>query len=566
MVKYFKIGRYGICALGIIAIAVLLRILLIAQGWPVTNSDEGTMGLEAIHIAFRGEHPIFLYGQNYMGTIEAYLGAALFHLFGVSLFSLRLGMVILFALFMIAVYFLASLLYTKKLALASLVLLCLGSADVITREVKTVGGDVETLLFGSLILLLATWLALSSGQDQSPQRRRWRLTAYAGWGLAVGLGLWSHLLVSPFVLVGGLILVVFCRHELRIRSKAALCLLLGPVIGGFPLIYYNLTTPLSQNSLVVFWNLHRGGASGEALKQLPIVQELVGTALVSIPVSTGANPLCSLSDMPLFGPPSSDTVQCTIAQGSWGLGYLVLLTIAIVIAGRAFWKLWRQRRSSSSGWSPKERQAAILHFARLMLSSATALTIVLYALSPVAALQPWLSSRYLVGLLVATPAVISPLWNGFGTGRIKLLSTRFAPLVIVVKGAILLLIGTILLLGTISNFAAIPSTQAVNQQQYALAYDLERLGIRHIYSDYWTCNRLTFQSDEQVICSVLGEQLNLGNERYWPYHVIVTSDPRSSYVFVLGSAQATAFARRLAFSPGKYQHLAFGGYVIYKPV
>src|ERR1700686_4825711 len=119
-VKHLKSRPYEIAALIIIVLAVLLRIILIAKGWPETDSDEGTMGLEAMHIAFRGEHPVFLYGQNYMGMIEAYVGALLFRLFGVSLFSLRLGMVILFALFLVSLYLLTSLLYSKKLALGSL--------------------------------------------------------------------------------------------------------------------------------------------------------------------------------------------------------------------------------------------------------------------------------------------------------------------------------------------------------------------------------------------------------------------------------------------------------------
>src|SRR5947208_16060565 len=126
-VKRLRIGPYEIAALVTIALAILLRILLIAHSWPETDSDESTMGLEAMHIAFRGEHPVFLYGQNYMGTIEAYLGALLFRLFGVSLFSLRLGMVILFTLFLVSLYLLTSLLYSKKLALVSLALLSVGA-------------------------------------------------------------------------------------------------------------------------------------------------------------------------------------------------------------------------------------------------------------------------------------------------------------------------------------------------------------------------------------------------------------------------------------------------------
>src|SRR5947209_19241827 len=135
-VKHLRIGPYEIAALIIIALAILLRILFIAHGWPETDSDEGTMGLEAMHIAFRGEHPAFLYGQNYMSTIEAYLGALLFRLLGVSLFSLRLGMVLLFALFLLSLYLLTSLLYSKKLALVSLALLSVGARNFLIPDMR----------------------------------------------------------------------------------------------------------------------------------------------------------------------------------------------------------------------------------------------------------------------------------------------------------------------------------------------------------------------------------------------------------------------------------------------
>ncbi|HXZ04483.1 MAG TPA: hypothetical protein VEH81_06590, partial [Ktedonobacteraceae bacterium] len=72
-IKQVKIGTYGILALVVIAIASLIRISLITLGWPHSNADEGTMGIMAMHILYKGEHPIFFYGQNYMGTLEAYL-------------------------------------------------------------------------------------------------------------------------------------------------------------------------------------------------------------------------------------------------------------------------------------------------------------------------------------------------------------------------------------------------------------------------------------------------------------------------------------------------------------
>jgi predicted membrane-bound mannosyltransferase len=80
--KHLRIDLYDLWALGIILFAILLRLILIGVGWPPTDSDESTIGLMALHIAYHGEAPIFFYGQGYMGTLEAYLPALLFYLFG----------------------------------------------------------------------------------------------------------------------------------------------------------------------------------------------------------------------------------------------------------------------------------------------------------------------------------------------------------------------------------------------------------------------------------------------------------------------------------------------------
>src|ERR1700694_3097842 len=90
----------------IIAIGTLLRLILIYFNWPITNSDEGNMGLVALHIAYQGDHPTFFYGLPYMGPLEGYVAAPLFHLLGPSLFALRLGLLLLFILFLICMYYL----------------------------------------------------------------------------------------------------------------------------------------------------------------------------------------------------------------------------------------------------------------------------------------------------------------------------------------------------------------------------------------------------------------------------------------------------------------------------
>src|SRR5947209_831401 len=137
--KRFRIGPYELCMFAMVAAATLARLVLIYFNWPVTNSDEGNMGLLAMHVAYRGELPIFFYGLPYMGPLEGYIAAPLFRIFGASLFTLRLGLLPLFAAFLVCMFYLTRLLYSEKFALAIVALLSLGSGEVISLQIKAVG-------------------------------------------------------------------------------------------------------------------------------------------------------------------------------------------------------------------------------------------------------------------------------------------------------------------------------------------------------------------------------------------------------------------------------------------
>src|SRR5579863_2861731 len=147
--KQIKVSSFGIWAAVVIVLAILLRITLTALGWPPTNSDESKLGIMAMHIDSFKDFPIMLYGQVYMGALEAYIAAVLFPIFGASLLSLRLGTTLLFALFLTSMYFLVSLLYTKKFALVTLVLLSIGSIMMLFTELMAHGGYPEILGFGA---------------------------------------------------------------------------------------------------------------------------------------------------------------------------------------------------------------------------------------------------------------------------------------------------------------------------------------------------------------------------------------------------------------------------------
>src|SRR5947199_172962 len=96
LLKRFRIGPYELCMFVVVVVATIARLVLISYNWPVTNSDEGNMGLLAMHVAYRGELPIFFYGLPDMGPVEGYLVGPLFQLFRPFAFPLWFALLPLF--------------------------------------------------------------------------------------------------------------------------------------------------------------------------------------------------------------------------------------------------------------------------------------------------------------------------------------------------------------------------------------------------------------------------------------------------------------------------------------
>ncbi len=559
--KYLKIGPYGVAAGCAIGFALCVRVVLLSMGWPATNSDEATMGLMARHIAYKGEHPVFIYGQNYMGSLEAHIGAMFFWLFGPSLFWLRLSVALLYTAFLVAMYLLTRLLYSRRLALAVTVFLSFGSIELLTRQLKAVGGAAETLLFGTLVLLCATWLVFSFQEESVTRfgrRRRWLL--YGCYGLATGLGMWSHLLVLPFVVSSLALLLFFCYREVRVPVIAAF--LVGFLLGFFPSLSFNVQHP-AQNSLGALWQLHSSGGTS-AKVPFTLWDQLRGTFLVSLPVATGANPQCQVSD--IAGVWRTHITPCLLGQGVWGVGFLLLYGLVLLFTLLMCAKYARQSRASAL--FAGDRRAMRSHFARLALLLSGGLTLLSYLLSPAPALVPITSTRYLVGLLVLFPVLLAPLLTGtqrLYAGLRTPQTRRISPglLSAICSATLVLFLYANALLALVGVFWQVPTIQATNQQQQKMVNDLLHSGVTRLYSDYWTCNRIIFQSNERLICSVLNEQLQLQDNRYVPYQTLVEHDVHASYVFHVGSPQALALEKRLTQTGRAYTRQELDGYEVY---
>jgi hypothetical protein len=599
-VRRFTFSRYEGCALVLILLAASIRIALLLTGWPLLDSDEGTMGLMAMHIAYRGEHPIFFYGQGYMGAFEAYAAAVVFHFFGVSTFGLRIGLVLMYCVFLLGMYLLTSMLYSKKLALFTLFLLALGSNPLLTRQLVAVGGDPETLMCGPLLLLIPVWLVFNSGDPEQMRRDRWRrLLAYALWGFVAGFGLWSHMLTAPFILAGGLLLLIFCWRELL--GWATVLIVIGFIPCTYLQVLYNQSVPPNRSSLFYLLNVLKAGGTPVLPRHILLPLEIKGALLITLPTATGASPLCADSDVHAVQLGSLHGWHCTLIHTGWSAGVILLWLAASLLALFLLWRLCfgdRSRGATRRPWGPETRRAVILQCSRLAVLGACAIPVLLYTVSPNSAFYPVAASRYLIGVLVATPAILWPLWHGAtllkslalrwrqdGTfiGRVERVSKLLSR--VVLAG-----IAVVLFMGTFSTFTNIPAqppldptqdvyftqnstqhlnvplTQEFNQQEGLLITTLLHDHLTHIYSDYWSCDRLIFRSSERIYCSALQDDLSPGHNR-WPYLLTVNPDPLSAYVFLANTVPDATLTKRIAAGDKKYQgyhRFVVGGYAVYQ--
>ncbi|MFF0252187.1 hypothetical protein ACFYPW_06820 [Micromonospora zamorensis] len=546
-----RLGLVGwLTGLAVLA-GVGYRLWLLGHAAPPTNSDEATMGLAALHIA-RGEgFPVWFYGQQYMGTLEAYLAAPVFALAGgPSLLGLRLPTLALYLLFLLLVWRLTLRLTGDRwFGLLVVALLALGSDRVVKNQLIAGGGYPEMNAAGVALAVLAVDLA--SG------RPGWRLARWAAWGFLAGMMLWVDPLVLPYVVATGAVLVGFCRRELR--GAAGALLGAAAVLGAAPLLLHSLLNGRNP--------LHAVLAASGANATAGWADRLHGGLLIGPPLGMG------------FCAPG----RCSTWQLWWALALPLLLALGAVTAWRALRRPPTDPASPAgpalpagpaSLVDPADRGEPVLvaprvaAAIRLALVLAAVVTLGAYTVSSSAGLTPVESSRYLSCLLISLPALLWPVWTvarrgprPSATGRRGLGRTLARPVALALLAATL---GTAAQ-ATWRSAQTAPATRAAEARHAELVSTLRQLGVRQVRAGYWTCNRLTFASAEQVVCAVVDDALRPGFDRYPAYRREVDRAAAPAWVAPTGSPLANVLDERQRANPGSLDLITIDGWRIYLP-
>jgi hypothetical protein len=182
-----------------------------------------------------------------MGTLEAYLTAGMFALFGPSALVLKITVLTLFLLFLATHFKLAEEVSESRWAAwMATISVGISPAFLTVWSLKSRGGYMSLLLFGTLSLLLVARLV------KNDSHRRLTILLL---GASTGVAFWSHFAAVTYAIPIGLILLWKCRATLL---RYAWVGGIGFLVGSSPVWIYNFlhhfasaSRPLARRTTII---------------------------------------------------------------------------------------------------------------------------------------------------------------------------------------------------------------------------------------------------------------------------------------------------------------------------
>ena len=213
----------GVMIAAAFVFGVAARYFVARTSLGALDADEAVTGLMARHV-LHGEFTAFYWGQNYGGTQEVLLTAAVFRIFGSSIATLRAIPIALFGGSAVTLWFVAKRLFDGRAAAVASALYLIWPAWLVWKSLRA------HVFYGVLALLGLSILLLALRAKEHPTWRRHALL-----GVVVGLGWWATpqiaLLAAPC-----LVWLLFAR-----RSWSMLAFVPAFAVGAAPWFLFNFT-------------------------------------------------------------------------------------------------------------------------------------------------------------------------------------------------------------------------------------------------------------------------------------------------------------------------------------
>ncbi len=482
-----------------LTLAAGLKIVLLALDVLPFNADEAVVALMARHI-LGGERPVFFYGQAYLGSLDAWLVAGAFLLFGQTVLAVRVVQGGLYLGAVATAYLLGLRVFADRwTATAAVFLLAVPTALATLYTTATLGGYGETLLIGNVLLLwtirLREGIAGTGTAREKHATRSHSTRSHVEWllfGVLAGFGFWAFGLLGVYLAPIGIVFAVpFLNREdardakfFSLRAFAAnhLWAMIGFVVGSAP---WWQATLFGAKTLGELGGSAIAGASGGPLLHL------FSFVVLGLPVIMGLRP-------------------------PWAVRWLAL-PLAPVVLVLFMGAVGRAARLSLRDWK------------RALLLGVCVTVVAAFIVTPFGA-DP--SGRYFLPLAAPLALFVADLLN-----RVR----REYPRAAVALLAFALLFN---LWGNIDSMLTFPpgfTTQfdevaQVDQRDLPAVIEfLKAHGETHCYSNYWVTFPIAFLSNETILCSAalpyhLDFKHTTRDDRYPPYTAAVAAAPRAAYI------------------------------------
>lgn len=330
----------------VLMVAVITRVFIVASNSVSFHSDEAVVSLMARHI-LQGARPTFFYGQAYMGSLDAWLNALGFAVFGESVGSIRIIQSALYLGTVASGMALAWRLTTRRSALITTgLMLAIPSVLLTTYTTATLGGYGETLLLGNILMLL--------GLTVVDVKRRAGINWFA-LGLVAGIGWWTNALIAVYALPVAIMIVVSwvkrangavgaTQWIAHIRQTTAHVLIAvgGFVIGAAPWWIFALQNEFAPLAFLTGGG-ENSGFAGTDIFTLPFDQRVIGYVLIGLPTLIGLRfPWSPAYFIPVIGVPLFVGVIFGVVQGvrrarwdgRWLFGSFLVTFSVVFLASR----------------------------------------------------------------------------------------------------------------------------------------------------------------------------------------------------------------------------------------
>ena len=308
--KWWIIGLVGA-----VFAALALKIGVLAVQAVPFNADEAIVALMARHI-LQGERPLFFYGQAYMGSMDAFLVAAMFKLIGYQIWGIRLVQIALYTFTLLTTGWLGRELTGKwQIGVIAAWLLAIPTVSMTLYTTVSMGGYGEMLLLGNLILLIT----ISITRDIQRKNSKGITLKLFALGFIIGFGLWVFGLTLIYSIPS---IIYLAWYSMRSKSQSWLSKEGSPRLPGEDGVIQPANTGLSNQ--ISSWGVLLAGIFIGALPWLAYGQQ---KGLSELLIEMGGGAISGVESL---------SMAAQIAQHALNLG---LFGTTVILGLRPSWEI-----------------------------------------------------------------------------------------------------------------------------------------------------------------------------------------------------------------------------------